>query len=236
MSSPCATFSLPEVLLRMIPGWLLSPIVVSSLVWKEDGVGVQRQKAPNMDSDEFKEIVARHYEPLYRFACALTGAEADAGDLTQQAFYAWATKGHQLRERSKVKAWLFTTLHRAFLQTRRKQNRFPHYGLDEVAPEDLSASSSASGDPIDSAQAVRALSHVDEIYRAAVSLFYLEDCSYREIAQILQVAEGTVKSRIARGILQLRRLLGCTTSRRFDRESCMPGDEADLDQPKALTL
>src|SRR5262249_4781984 len=109
---------------------------------------------------------------------------------------------------------LFTTLHRAFLEMLRKQTRFPQHDLEEVVSQDLPAPFSVSGNLIDSAQAVSALSQVDEVYRAAVSLFYLEDCSYKEIARILQVAEGTVKSRIARGILQLRNLLGHAISRR----------------------
>jgi hypothetical protein len=50
---------------------------------------------------------------------------------------------------------------------------------------------------------------VDEVYRAAVALFYLDDCSYKDIAGILAVPVGTVKSRIARGIVQLRGILGC---------------------------
>src|SRR5262249_19783180 len=141
------------------------------------------------------------------FAYSLTGTKADACDLTQHVFYIWATKGHQLRERSKIKGWLFTTLHRAFLEMLRKQTRFPQHDLEEVVSQYLPAPFSVSGNLIDSAQAVSALSQVDEVYRAAVSLFYLEDCSYKEIARILQVAEGTVKSRIARGILQLRNLL-----------------------------
>src|SRR5207342_1124080 len=73
----------------------------------------------NMNStDQFEMIVGEHYEPLFRFALSLTRSESDARDLTQQTFYVWATKGHQLREISKVKAWLFTTLHRVFLNAR----------------------------------------------------------------------------------------------------------------------
>src|SRR5438445_13381084 len=83
--------------------------------------------------------------PEYKFAYSLTRAEADASDLTQQTFYLWATKGHQLRERSKVKTWLFTTLYRTFLDARKRQTRFPHCGLDEAAPEDLPAASPPSG-------------------------------------------------------------------------------------------
>jgi len=48
---------------------------------------------------------------------------------------------------------------------------------------------------------------VDAIYQAPVKLFYLEDCPYKEIARILSVPLGTVKSRIARGLDQLRKLL-----------------------------
>jgi len=48
---------------------------------------------------------------------------------------------------------------------------------------------------------------VDELFQAPVSLFYLQDCSYQEIAQILGVPLGTVKSRLARGIGQLQQLL-----------------------------
>jgi DNA-directed RNA polymerase specialized sigma24 family protein len=76
-------------------------------------------------TDQIEAIVSAHYEPLYRFAMSLTRAESDAWDLTQQTFYTWATKGHQLSDISKVKSWLFTTLHRAFLMARRKQAGVP---------------------------------------------------------------------------------------------------------------
>jgi RNA polymerase sigma-70 factor (ECF subfamily) len=155
---------------------------------------------------EFESLVASFYEPLYQFAFSLTRAEADACDLTQQTFYVWATKGHQLRDSTKVKTWLFTTLHRAFLESRRRQARFPHYELDEV-PLDLPTLSPASVNQLDSAQVIQALAQVDEIYQAPVSLFYLEDCSYKEIAEILNVPIGTVKSRMARGISQLQSIL-----------------------------
>src|SRR5437667_4737163 len=104
-----------------------------------------------MPSDDFEQIVSQHYEPLYRFALSLTRTEADACDLTQQTFYVWATKGHQLRDPSKVKTWLFTTLHRAFLESRRRQVRFPHYELDEV-PLELPSLSPTAAHQLDSAQ------------------------------------------------------------------------------------
>jgi RNA polymerase sigma-70 factor (ECF subfamily) len=160
-------------------------------------------------TEPFEAIVSEHYESLYRFALSLTRAEADAQDLTQQAFYVWATKGHQLRDRSKVKAWLFTTLHRAFLACRRRNNRFPHCELEEASDQLPPASSPPNH--LDSAHVLSALAKVDEVFQPALALFYLEDCSYKDIAEFLQVPVGTVKSRLARGISQLREIL-CVSS------------------------
>ena len=177
-----------------------------------------------MDPDDFAQIVAHHYEALYKFALSLTRAEPDARDLTQQTFYVWAAKGHQLRDRSKVKAWLFTTLHRTFLGTRQRHNRFPHHGLDEVPLEELPAFSPDFANAADSPQVLGALEKVDAVYQAAVALFYLEDCSYNQIAEILEVPVGTVKSRIARGIAQLRGILGFSVRPRFSAAGSRSND------------
>src|SRR3989449_9910898 len=158
---------------------------------------------------EFEGLVEQFYRPLYQFAFSLAQSESDACDLTQQTFYIWATKGHQLRDASKVKSWLFTTLHREFLESRRRQTRFPHYELDQVEPE-LPTVSPARVNQLDSAQVLQALAQVDEVYQAPVALFYLEDYSYKEIAEILSVPLGTVKSRIARGIGQLQKSLAAS--------------------------
>ena len=157
-------------------------------------------------ADQFETIVCEHYEPLFRFAMSLTRVESDARDLTQQTFYVWATKGHQLRDISKVKTWLFTTLHRAFLATRRRQSRFIHDELEAVSDQ-LPVHSPELANQADCSQVLSALARVDEVYQAAVALFYLEDCPYKDIAAILEVPLGTVKSRIARGIAQLREIL-----------------------------
>lgn len=156
--------------------------------------------------EQFETIVSEHYQPLFRFALSLTRMESDAWDLTQQTFYVWAIKGYQLRDRSKVKTWLYTTLHRAFLKARRGQSRFPHHELEEVA-EQLPVLSPDFANQADASSVLAALARVDEVYQAAVTLFHLEDCSYKDIAAILEVPVGTVKSRIARGIAQLRDIL-----------------------------
>jgi RNA polymerase sigma factor (sigma-70 family) len=155
---------------------------------------------------DFEGLVARYYEPLYQFAFSLTRAEADACDLTQQTFYVWATKGHQLRDPEKVKTWLFTTLHRMFLESCRRRTRFPHQELESVDLE-LPVIQPSAISRLDTAQVVAALGRVDETFQAPVALFYLQEHSYKEIAEILELPLGTVKSRISRGIGQLQRML-----------------------------
>ena len=156
--------------------------------------------------DQFEALVREHYEPLLRFAMSLTRTEADALDLTQHTFQVWAEKGHQLRDITKAKAWLYTTLHRAFLQTRRRQNRFPQLDLEEVIDQ-LPDVSTVPSDSVDWLPVLPALAKVDQIYQAALTLFYLEDYAHRDIAAILGVPVGTVKSRIARGIARLREIV-----------------------------
>jgi RNA polymerase sigma-70 factor (ECF subfamily) len=159
-----------------------------------------------MLADDFEEIVSQHYEPLYRFAFSLTRTEADACDLTQHTFYTWATKGQQLRDRSKVKSWLFTILHRQFLTIRARAVRFPHFELTEQN-ENLPTISPEVFNALDSARVLEFLGKVQEPYLAALTLFYLEDYSYKEIADILNVPLGTIRSRISRGLAQLQRLI-----------------------------
>src|SRR5438105_7673340 len=113
------------------------------------------------EETDFESLVARFYGPLYQFAFSLTRAEADACDLTQQTFYIWATKGHQLRDRSKAKSWLFTTLHREFLNIRKKAVRFPHVELID-ANEDLPIISPETSSILDAARVLEFLGQVHE--------------------------------------------------------------------------
>jgi RNA polymerase sigma-70 factor (ECF subfamily) len=159
-----------------------------------------------MDEIEFQRLVDLHYGPLYRFAMSLTRTEADACDLVQDTFVTFAAKGHQVREPSKTKSWLFTTLHRRFLEIQRRWTRFPHLEL-EAADEELPSVEPEFANRLDGRKILELLERVDPQYQAAVSLFYLEDYPYNEIAEILDVPLGTVKSRISRGIAQLKTLV-----------------------------
>src|SRR6266542_5334704 len=91
-----------------------------------------------MSAIAFEQLVDRQYVPLFRFALSLSKSEADAADLTQQTFFLWASKGDQLRDRSKAKSWLFTTLYREFLGRRRHEVRFPNVELDDAREEEMS--------------------------------------------------------------------------------------------------
>jgi len=161
------------------------------------------------DRPDFQHLVDLHYASLYRFALSLTRSESDAGDLVQDTFLTWAAKGHQLREVGRAKAWLFTTLHRSFLQSQRHATRFPHIEL-AAADEELPACDPELVARLDAQAVVELLGRVDAPFQAPVALFYLEDYSYRDISAILEIPLGTVKSRIARGLGQLKKLVRAT--------------------------
>ena len=153
-----------------------------------------------------EELVEEFYQPLFRFALSLTKAEPDAVDLVQQTFLRWGQKGHQLRDEKKVKSWLFTTLHREFLGSRRRQTRFPHIDMEKAEAE-LPNIASTVVDKLDAGIVMDALQKVDEKFRSTLALFYLKDHSYKEIASVLGIPIGTVMSRISRGKSQLREIL-----------------------------
>ena len=155
---------------------------------------------------EFENLVKLHYRDLYRFGFSLTGNEADAADLTQQTFYIWANKGHQLQKAASVKAWLFTTLHREFLKTCRRRDRFSSESVDECM-EDLQNVPANCAERVDSRTLLRILGEIAEDFRAPLVLYYMEDLSYKEIADVLALPLGTVQSRIARAKIQLLRRL-----------------------------
>jgi RNA polymerase sigma-70 factor (ECF subfamily) len=142
---------------------------------------------------------------------SLTRAESDACDLVQQTFFAWATKGHQLQDASKVKSWLYTTLHRAFLESWRRSTRFPHLEIAEAEAELPSVEPDLLA-RLDAQDVLQLLSQMDQQFQAAVALFYLEDYSCNEIAAILEIPLGTIKSRIARGLAQLKEIVLRKTS------------------------
>ncbi len=150
-------------------------------------------------------VVMIYYRQLYRYALSLSGHEADAADLTQQTAVKFALKWQDIREDGAIKSWLYTTLYREFLRLRRRERKTVEFDeslmpqpFGEASPQELS---------VDGKVAVELLNRMDEPHRSVLSLFYIEDMSYREIAEVLAVPTGTVMSRLSRAKDALRLLL-----------------------------
>ncbi|RYD35407.1 MAG: RNA polymerase sigma factor [Verrucomicrobiaceae bacterium] len=159
-----------------------------------------------MSSPDMTELVDLYYRPLYLFALSLCRNETLALDLTQETFYRWAVHGHKLREAGKAKSWLFTTLYREFLSSQRRTRKWPHEEFVEGVHE-LEVPLSEPMNFADAGTVMKALQRLEEIYRVPLTLFYLDQLSYKEIAVLLEVAPGTVMSRLSRGKVLLRGFL-----------------------------
>jgi RNA polymerase sigma-70 factor, ECF subfamily len=156
-------------------------------------------------------IVTELYAPVYRFAFALTRSEALAADLTQETFLILTRQQAHIRDATKIKSWLFTTLRREFLRSLRAQASHPEVELKPEHHEQLVVESAAVR-AIDASTILDALAQIDESYRTVLELFYLGDLSYKEIASALEIPIGTVMSRLSRGKEQLKGTLAKTKS------------------------
>src|SRR6266404_8167261 len=146
---------------------------------------------------DYEQAVSSFYEPLYGFAYSLSGNENDACELTQETFARLLAKGGQLRDGSKVKSWLFTTLYRVFLGWKSRERRLPHFEISSVEHE-LPPVGAELVDMMERDTVRDALQKIDERYRVPLMLYYLEEHSYEEIAELLEIPIGTVMSRLSR--------------------------------------
>jgi RNA polymerase sigma-70 factor (ECF subfamily) len=149
------------------------------------------------------ELIDRHYALLYRYACRLTGSEADAEDLTQQTFLTAQARWSQLRDEQKAKSWLFTIARNAYLKELRAPACLPSDALDELPGPGLEAADS----DFDEEQLQNVLNDLPEEFRSPVVFFYFEEFSYREIAELMDVPVGTIMSRLARAKSLMRQRL-----------------------------
>lgn len=150
--------------------------------------------------------VDQFYAGLFRFGIRLTRNPNDAADLAQETYRILYTKGTHIREAAKIQGWLFTTLYRLFLRRRRHETRFPAATL-ESAEWDLPQTRHRHGRELDGVLAVESLGQLDDIYRLPLTKYYLEDKSYKEVANALGLPIGTVMSRLSRGKNLLRQRL-----------------------------
>ena len=151
------------------------------------------------------ELVERHYDLIYRFAYRLSGSSANAEDLAQEAFLTAQSKLHQLRDAQKARSWLLTIVRNAFLKSRRGQQEFAFSALEDP-PQPVVAE--AVGESllveIENAQLQEALEELPEEFRTPLVLFYFEEFTYKQIAEIVEAPIGTVMSRLSRAKSHLR--------------------------------
>src|SRR6059036_2008628 len=173
--------------------------------------------APLSPADEaekrtsFEREALVHLDSLYRVALRLTGNTAEADDLVQEtmlkAYRAW----EQFEKGTNAKGWLLTILRHAFINEYRRKTRHPEtVDLDTIEPfavfpevqdEDPQG---AFFDHIVDDEVLRAIDQLPEAFRETLVLSDVEGMSYQEIAGILEIPVGTVKSRLfrARQLLQ----------------------------------
>lgn len=147
-------------------------------------------------------LVDEHYACLYRYAYRLSGTAADAEDLTQEAFCKAQLNLGQLQDPSKAKSWLFSILRNVYLQKARTEKKRRAVSLSDL--NDVPERPSGPLLPVEPERLQEALNELPEGFRTPVILYYFEDCSYRDIAQQMDLPLGTVMSRLARAKAHLR--------------------------------
>lgn len=168
-------------------------------------------RAADGDQAAFTELVHRHERRVFAVTMRMLGREEDALDATQDAFLTVFRKIGQFRGESAFSTWLHRIAVNACYDILRKKARQPalHLATEDDRPRE-------EGPPVaDHAGAVageldvaRALLEVPEDFRAVLVLADVHDLAYEEIAAILQIPTGTVKSRLHRGRLALARAMG----------------------------
>lgn len=166
-------------------------------------------EAATWTAPTWSELVRDHSEQVYRLAYRLTGNPHDADDLTQDVFVRVFNSIHTFQPGT-IEGWLHRITTNLFLDGARRKQRIRMDALS-VAPDHVWGESSSPqelhADAELDADVAAALGALTPEQRVAVVLCDIEGLSYEEIATVLDVKLGTVRSRIARGRAQLREAL-----------------------------
>jgi RNA polymerase sigma-70 factor, ECF subfamily len=188
----------------------------SALSWGDEAELVTELQAGSETA--FDWLVTHYHGPVYNLILGMLGDTADAADAAQEVFLK-AFKGiRHFRQGSSLKTWLYRIAIREALNHRRWFKRHlqknvsidadPEEGFAQIDVEDLSATPFDQLATQEIQVAVQgALQQVPEVFRSAVILRDLEGLSYEEVAEVLEVSVGTVKSRILRGRRALKEIL-----------------------------
>ena len=166
------------------------------------------------DGAAFGEIVERHENRLYNTVYRLVGSAEDARDLLQDTFVKAYENLEHFRGGSSLYTWLFRIAVNTSLSHRRRrkwvQMSAPAGDADDPNPGDAVADTAAAdpADPLITAETEalvqEAINDLDDEHRTVVVLRDIQHCDYHEIAEILEVPPGTVKSRLHRARMMLR--------------------------------
>lgn len=166
-------------------------------------------EAVSWTAPTWAELVTDHTEQVYRLAYRLTGNKHDAEDLTQDVFVRVFKSIHAFKPGT-LEGWLHRITTNLFLDGARRKQRIrmdalsiapDHVWGSATGPEDLHVDAALDGD------VGAALDSLNAEQRVAVVLCDIEGLAYDEIAEVLDIKLGTVRSRIARGRAQLREAL-----------------------------
>ncbi|MDR0990058.1 MAG: sigma-70 family RNA polymerase sigma factor [Propionibacteriaceae bacterium] len=164
----------------------------------------------------FEHDALQYLDLLYSAALRMTSTSADAEDLVQETYAKAYASFHQFRPGTNLKAWLYRIMTNAYINSYRKAQRSPKVSDDpEVEDWQLARAESHTSSPTLSAEAAAlanipdgdvldALRSLRPEFRYAVYLADIEDLSYKEIAEAMNVPVGTVMSRLSRARAQLR--------------------------------
>ena len=168
------------------------------------------ETAMSEDAPGWEEIVTEHSARVYRLAYRLTGNRHDAEDLTQEVFVRVFRSLHTYRPGT-MAGWLHRITTNLFLDGARRKQRIRFDALsDEAAhrlPSAMPGPDTVQMDQLFDPDVEAALASLAPDFRAAVVLCDIEGLSYEEIADVLGLKLGTVRSRIHRGRAQLRAAL-----------------------------
>lgn len=181
--------------------------------------GGPREETPPVPG--FEERTLPHLKPLFRLALRLTGEPAAAEDLVQETYLKALQSFGTLRDPERVRPWLFQILSRLAIDRHRASGReVPIEDPDELERFSL-YERIADEDPLPYSDHLhdeflaqfpdedvrRALLGLPQSYRIPLVLLYVEDLTYRELAEVLGCPVGTVMSRLHRGRKALEREL-----------------------------
>lgn len=154
-------------------------------------------------NETFSEQLRDELEVLWRFAIRLSNDSGLAEELVQKTILRSLEKRHQFAEGTKLRSWLFKILHSIWKNDLRElairsKVSFSSVDIDTVESADISAE-----DNIFFGQVMQQINKLPEAQRTAIILVCVDGYSYKEVAEILDIPEGTVMSRIARARLKI---------------------------------